>query len=221
MNKVAHQSLIDVNAVVFMVEALKWTLEDEHVCELVQKQSCPVIIAVNKVDLIAEKAKLLPFLQQLADSLPQAKIIPISVKKNMQIEAITNLISSYLPKSEFYFPREQIMNHSERFHIAEIIREKLMTLLDKELPYSLCVEIEKFERQNEIVHIDALIWAEREGQKCIIIGEKGNILKEVGSRARLDLEQFFGKKVFLKLWVKVKESWSDDARAVQSLGYFD
>lgn len=221
MNKVAQQSLIDVNGVVFVVEALKWTPEDNLVCQMLKNETCPIIVALNKVDLVPNKQELLFFIQKLNDYLPQAQIVPISAKKGIQLDIIEQSVTNLLPLSSFYFPREQTVNHSERFYIAEIVREKLMCLLDKELPYAVTVEIETLEHQAKIVHINALIWVEREGQKGIIVGEKGTKLRDVGTRARHDLERYYGKKVCLKLWAKVKESWSDDVRALQSLGYVE
>lgn len=221
MNKVAHQALLDVNVAIFMVEALKWTQEDDYVCQLVKKLDCPVIVVINKIDLINEKSELLPFVKQINEHLPQARVLPISIKKRIQVHELEDLINPHLPVSPFYFPEDQSVNQSDRFYVSEIIREKLMLLLEQELPYSLCVEIEKFEEKDSVIHIHALIWTEREGQKGIIIGDKGTRLREVGTRARTDLERYFKKKVFLKLWVKVKDSWSDDERALQSLGYLD
>lgn len=221
MNKVAHQALLDINVALFMVEALKWTEEDEYVCQLMQTLSCPVIVVINKIDLVKDKTQLLPFVKQLNEYLPNAIMLPISVKKHLQVPAIENLIHPHLPESAFYFPEDQTVNQTDKFHVAEIVREKLMHLLENELPYSLTVEIEKFDSQETIIHIHALIWVEREGQKGIVIGDKGMRLREVGIRARLDLERYFEKKINLKLWVKVKESWSDDMRALQSLGYME
>ena len=146
-------------------------------------------------------------------------IVPTSAKKSVQLEIIQQWVDEQLPKSAFYFPADQTINHSEKFHIAEIIREKLMYFLKNELPYSLCVEIEKLEEEGNLKRIEACIWVERESQKSIVIGEKGLMLREVGTRARLELEKIYNKKVFLKLWVKVKDSWSDDLRSMKSLGY--
>lgn len=221
MNKSAKHALIDVDAIIFVVEALKWTAEDNYVCENIAKKKAPILVAINKVDLVAQKEELLPFVEKIAEKLPTAKIVPVSVKKGIQLETIEQWVDAQLPESEFYFPPEQTVNHSERFYIAEIIREKLMFLLKNELPYSLCVEIEKLEEEEKLKRIEACIWVERESQKAIVIGEKGHMLREVGTRARKELEVFYNKKVFLKLWVKVKESWSDDIRAIKSLGYED
>ncbi len=217
MNKVAHQSLIDVNVVVFVVEALKWTDEDEAVCQLLQKVTCPIILVLNKVDLLEEKQKLLAFMQKVSQKI-SAEIMPISVKRDIQVVELENLIQQHLPAGVFYFPEDQVTNVDERFQAAEIVREKLMRFLEKEIPYATSVQLESFEHKDNILHIGALIYVEREGQKRIIIGDKGTKLKEMGTHARLDLEKYFEKKVFLKLWVKVKE-WSNDVNALQSLGY--
>lgn len=221
MNKAAKHALIDVDAIIFVVEALKWTSEDNYVCENIAKRKAPILVAVNKVDLVKQKDELLPFFEMIAQKLPQAKIVPVSAKKMIQLDEIEKWIDEKLLESPFYFPPDQIVNHGERFYIAEIIREKLMLLLKDELPYSLCVEIENLEDTEKLKRIEACIWVERESQKAIVIGEKGHQLREVGTRARLELETHFKKKVFLKLWVKVKESWSDDIRALKSLGYED
>lgn len=219
MNKSAKHAMIDVDAIIFVVEALKWTAEDDYVCKNIANKEAPLLVAVNKVDLIAQKEDLLPFVEKIAEKLPHAKIVPISVKEGVQLKTIEQWVDAQLPESEFYFPPDQTVNHSERFYVAEIIREKLMLFLKNEIPYSLCVEIEKLEEDDKLKRIEACIWVERESQKAIVIGEKGKMLREVGTRARKELETFYQKKVFLKLWVKVKDSWSDDIRALKSLGY--
>ncbi|MBS0286139.1 MAG: GTPase Era [Proteobacteria bacterium] len=219
MNKIAHQSLIDVNAIVFVIEALQWTEEDEHIVKSIQNATCPVIVALNKIDLIEDKAQLLAFIQKISQILPQAQIIPLSARKRIQVSNLERLCHEHIPLSVFYFPEDQQVNHSEQFHIAEMVREKIMRLLAKEIPYSCTVQIEKLEHQENIIHAHALIWVEREGQKRVVIGEKGAMLKDIGTQAREDLERYYGKKVCLKLWVKVNESWSDNVQALQSLGY--
>lgn len=219
MNKEAKQAFIDVDAIIFVVEAMKWTEEDAYVCEMVAKQTAPVLVAINKVDLIADKGALLPFVQNIAAKLPKAIIVPASAKKSVQLDVIQQWVDEQLPVGEFHFPPEQTINHSEKFHIAEIIREKLMYFLQNELPYSLSVEIEKLEDEGNLKRIEACIWVERESQKSIVIGDKGHMLREVGTRTRLELEKAYDKKVFLRLWVKVKEGWSDDIRSLKSLGY--
>lgn len=219
MNKVARSAFIDVNAILFVVEALKWTAEDALVADLVSQQDAPVMVVVNKVDLIEQKERLLPFLQELYTRLPQATVVPVSAKKKIQLDVIESWIDPKLPEGPFYFLPEQVVNHSDKFHVAEIVREKLILFLQNEIPYSLTVDIEKMEEDDKIKRIEAAIWIERESQKSIVIGEKGAKLKEVGTCARQELERHYGKKVFLRLWVRVKDGWSDDTRLLKSLGY--
>lgn len=220
MNKAAKRSLIDVDVAVFMVEALKWTPEDQHVLECIQTVNSPVIVLINKIDLIEDKDALLSFMVKINESLPKATIIPISVKKRTQLEEVEELVTSYLPEGPFYFPAEQTTNYPEKFHVAEVIREKLIKMLDNELPYSLCVEVETLEREDNLIRINALIWVEREGQKAIVIGDKGQMLKEIGTQARLYLEKYFNQKVFLKLWVKAKP-WSNSLQELKNLGLYE
>ena len=221
MNRVARQALHDVNAILFVVEALKWTDEDDAVAHAISKNECPIFVVINKIDLVPDKERLLRFLQNVSQKLPNAELIPVSVHKKIQIDTVENLIEKHIPESPFYFGKDQEMNHSEHFHISEIIREKLMRSFEKEIPYATTVQIEQVETQGDIQHVHALIWVEREGQKGIIVGDKGQKLKEIGIAARHDLERFYDQKVCLKLWVKVKESWSDDVRALQDLGYLE
>lgn len=217
MNKASKNALIDVDVVIFVLDALKWTQEDDAVLAFVQKVPCPVIVAINKIDCISDKSQILALIEKMRQSLPKADIVPISAIKNNQVCVVEQHVKRYLPRSVFYFPSDQKTNRSEHFMFAELIREKLMILLDKEIPYSVCVEIEKVQQEEKIVHIHALIWAEREGQKRIIIGEKGTKLRDIGTKARQDLEVYLGKKVCLKLWVKVK-LWSNDLKALKNLG---
>lgn len=214
MNKVAYQALIDVNAVIFVLEALKWTEEDSYVAQLLKKLSCPVIVVPNKIDLVTPKEKLLAWINEISTQFCATEIVPISVKKHLQLDYLDKLIENYLPPSPFYFPLDQVHNHQEPFQISETIREKMLYLLNQELPYSTCVQIEKLTHEERLIRIEALIWVEREGQKKIVVGEKGHMLREIGTRARLELEQFYHKKVFLKLWVKVKSKWSENMRTL-------
>lgn len=219
MNQVARHALLDVDAVVFVVEALKWTEEDAAVCHQFKDLAQPLIVAVNKVDLVPDKTQLLAYMQMVSEKLPKAKIIPISAKKRDQISTLETTLQSYLPNSPFYYPPEQTRQHRDQFYFSELIREKLLWSLEKELPYAISVEIEKVEEAPNIVHIHAIIWVERDGQKAIVIGNKGQQLKAIGIRARKDLERFCDKKLCLKLWVKVKKNWSDDLGALKELGY--
>jgi GTP-binding protein Era len=189
MNREATRALQQVDIVVFMVEGLRWTRDDELVLEELASVKCPVLLVVNKVDLITDKPSLLPGLQALSGKRDFEQIIPLSASSG------------------------------ERFLVAERVREKLFRKLGKELPYGITVEIERFRREQNIIHIHALIWVERQSHKSIVIGKQGRLLKEVGREARTELEPLLDSKVNLKLWVKVKEGWADDERALRSLGY--
>lgn len=219
MNKAAHAALEGVDGVVFVVEALKWTQEDKYIAAKLVEQQAPVIIAVNKVDTVKDKTQLLSFMAQLNQAIPNATIIPISATKKIQIDNIEKIVQEWLPESPFHYPQEQKYHQSEEFYVSEIIREKIMRLLEREVPYSTTVQIELMEAREHILHIHALIWVERDGQRKIVIGEKGQVLKEVGTQARIDLERHFNQKVCLKLWIKVKENWSESATLLQQMVY--
>jgi GTP-binding protein Era len=176
---------------------------------------------INKVDLLEDKNVLLPHLQQLADRGEFEAIVPVSALRARNIELLEQEILKHLPVAEHFFPEEQITDRSQRFLAAEIVREKIMRQLGEELPYAVTVEIEEFGLDNGVVHISALILVERDGQKRILIGEKGSRLRSIGTDARKDMERLFDCKVMLRLWVKVKSGWSDDERALRSLGYED
>ncbi|HKJ75838.1 MAG TPA: GTPase Era [Gammaproteobacteria bacterium] len=222
MNREAGSALLDVDVVIFLIEALRWTEEDDNVLERLREIDTPVILAVNKVDRVKDKERLLPFLQEVSAKADFADVVPLSATKGSNTETLERLAVERLPESPPLFPEEQLTDRSERFLAAELVREKLIGHLGEELPYSLAVEIEKFdERKKDRLSISALIWVERPGQKKIVIGREGHVLKEVGRQARIDMERLFGAKVFLELWVKVKEGWADDERALRSLGYSD
>jgi GTP-binding protein Era len=221
MNRAASDALQDVDVVVFVVEGTRWTDEDEMVLEKVRQVPCPVILAINKIDRMADKQVLLPHLQELAKRMDFAHIIPLSAKLGSQVAELERVVESMLPESTPFYPEDQVTDRSLRFMAAELVREKLFRKLGQELPYGLTVEIEQFKEEEGLYRINALIWVERDSQKAIVIGKQGALLREVGREARLDMEQAFGQKVFLELWVKVKEGWSDDERALRSLGYDD
>jgi GTP-binding protein Era len=219
MNRTASTVLQDVDVVVFLVEAMRWLPDDDLVLKKLAQVNCPVILAVNKVDQVKERDALLPELQALAARFPFAEIVPISASKGHNLAALEACIEQRLPLATPLFPDDQVTDRSERFLVAELIREKLFRKLARELPYGLTVEIESFRREARITHIHALIWVERQSQKNIVIGKQGAVLKEVGQQARRDIEALIDSKVNLKLWVKVKEGWADDERSLRSLGY--
>ena len=221
MNRTAASVLSYVDVVVMLIEALRWTEEDEAILERLQAFTDPVILVINKVDRIAAKPQLLPFLQSLEGKRNFAEIVPLSARTGVNVDTLERLIAGLLPEGEFVFAPDQITTASERFLAAELIREKLTRLLRQELPYALTVEIETFKEQDQLLHIGAVIWVERPSQKGIVIGEQGSVLKAVGRQARQEMEKLFQRKVFLETWVKVREGWSDDDRALRRFGYQD
>jgi GTP-binding protein Era len=221
MNRAASSAIRDVDLVVFVVDRTAWTEEDNFVLQQIQQAGLPTMLVLNKVDLLADKAELLPHLQMLAKKAEFVAILPLSALQRHNIDALQEQILKLLPESEFFFPEDQITDRSQRFLAAEIVREKIMRQLGDEIPYAITVEIEEFVQEGEMLHIAAVIFVERNGQKRILIGDKGSRLRSIGSDARRDMETLFESKVMLRLWVKVKSGWSDDERALRSLGYDD
>ncbi|HAC67977.1 MAG TPA: GTPase Era [Pseudomonas sp.] len=221
MNKTAVTALRDVDVVVFVVDRTRWTDEDQMVLERVRFVKCPVLLAVNKMDRLEDKADMLPHLQWLQEQLPEATLIPVSAQHGHNLYALEELVAERLPEGDHFFPEDQITDRSSRFLAAELIREKIMRQLGAELPYQVAVEIEEFKYENGVLHIHGLILVERDGQKKILIGQAGERIKRIGQEARHDMETLFDAKVMLNLWVKVKGGWSDDERALRSLGYSD
>ncbi len=219
LNRAATGSMEDVDVVVFVIDGEKWSEEDEAVLELLKGQRAPVVAVVNKVDQIGNKEALLPLIESLSDRFPFSAIVPLSALKGKGIAQLEETLESLLPEGGHFYDEDQITDRSERFLVAERIREKLTRQLGQELPYALTVEIEQFKEEGNLTEIAAVIWVEREGQKGIVIGKKGARLRSVGKEAREELEQLLGRKIFLQLWVKVRAGWSDDDRALQSLGY--
>jgi GTP-binding protein Era len=219
MNKAALTAVKDVDAIVFMIDRTKWTSEDEMVLKSLQYVKCPVILAVNKIDFLADKEDLLPYLQKLDEKGKFAHIVPMSAKTGHNIDRLETIISSFIAKGEHFYPEDQITDRSSRFLAAELVREKIMRQLGDELPYSMTVEIEEFRYEDNLLVISAAILIDRQSQKHIIIGEKGSRIKQIGRDARLDMEEMFECKVMLNTWVKVKSGWADSERALKSLGY--
>ena len=221
MNKAAQTAIRDVDVIVFVLDRLLWTEADKAVAEKLADSNSPIIVAINKVDRIEDTGELLPHIEHLQKLMPKADIIPVSALQKKNLDVLEAQISQHIPQSGFLFPEDQITDRSERFLASELVREKITRQLGAELPYQIAVEIEAFEMKGRIRHINALILVEREGQKKIIIGEKGKRLKSIGQAARIDMERLFDSKVMLTLWVKVRSGWSDDERALRSLGYQD
>lgn len=219
MNRAALASLQDADVNVFVVEALRWTEEDQRVLDELKKQGRPMILVLNKVDKVFPKERLLPFIDEMAHRASFEEIVPVSALKGAQIDALPQVIARYLPESPPHFPADQITDRGLEFRAAEIVREKLTLRLRQELPYGLTVGIEQFKEEDGRLLINAVIWVERNGQKAIVIGHGGEQLKEVGRAARIEMSESFGKPVHLELWVKVKENWSDNEAVLKQLGY--
>ncbi|QBY05078.1 GTPase Era [Thalassotalea sp. HSM 43] len=222
MNRAASSSIAEVELIIFMVEGTNWTDDDEMVLGKIQQSKRPTILAVNKVDNVQDKEELLPHLQQLAARYDFQEIVPISATKGDKVGRIREICLQSLPQSDFWFPEDYITDRSSRFMASEILREKLMRFTGDELPYSTTVEIEQFRSDEKgILHINALVLVERNSQKRMVIGNKGEKMKVIGREARRDMEELFERKVYLETWVKVKSGWADDERALRSLGYGD
>ncbi len=219
MNRAAVSVLDDVDVVIFVVDALKWTEDDALVLERLGSTKCPVILAVNKIDELADKTVLLPHLQWLGQQREFAEIVPISARGGHNVDTLARLVAARLPKRPHVFGPDELTDRTQRFLASELIREKVMRQLGDEIPYQLAVEIEQFREEPGLYRIHAAILVEKDGQKAIVIGRGGERLKNIGTQARLDMEKLFGCKVMLELWVKVRGGWADDERALKSLGY--
>lgn len=219
MNRIASNALADVDTIIFVVNAGRWTDDDEMVLDKLKVVEVPIVLAVNKIDRIADKTGLLPVLNALSKKWTFAEIVPVSATKKINLDVLEKMIKRHLPESPPLFPADQVTDRSERFMAAELIREQLMRALGQELPYATTVEIEAFEQEENLARISALIWVERPGQKAIVVGSQGSLLKRIGQDARSQMERIFGCRIYLQLWVKVREGWSDDERALRSLGY--
>lgn len=222
MNRAASSSIAEVEMIVFLVEGTHWTTDDELVLSKVKKSNVPCVLVINKIDNVQDKEALLPHLQTLAKKHDFAEIVPISAQKGDNVEEIKSLCMKALPEGDFWFPEDHITDRSSRFMASEIIREKLIRFTGDELPYSTTVEIEQFKIDDKgILHINALVLVERNSQKRMVIGNKGEKLKVIGQEARRDMQELFERQIFLETWVKVKSGWADDERALRSLGYGD
>ena len=221
MNETVASAVKDVDLILFVVERFVWNDTDDLVLKLLENTTVPVILLINKIDLIKDKEKLLPHIGELSAKRDFAEIIPVSALGGHNLDGIETTGNSFLPVSPFLFPEDQITDRSSRFLAAELIREKVTRQLGEEIPYEITVEIEKYEQVGSVLHIHGLILVDKKGQKRIIIGKDGERLKQIGSSAREDMEKTFESKVMLNLWVKVKSGWADDERALQSLGYID
>lgn len=220
MNRTARGTLADVDVALFLVEGDRWTEEDELVLQLLKKLKLPTILVINKVDLIYNKNLLFPIIEKLSNKFTFEQIIPLSARRDRGLKQLERAIEELLPVGTPFYSADQLTDKSSRFLVAELIREKLTRHLGQELPYATTVEIEHFKtRDDGIIDIAAVVWVERKGQKSIIIGKQGSMLRQIGKESRLDIQQLVGSKVFLQLWVKVREGWADDEQALINLGY--
>ena len=217
LNKTVKHALQDVDVILFLIEPRQMTEVDEKILQMIPKET-PIILVINKVDCLKDKTKLLELIQVFKENDRYKEIIPTSVKKKNNLKELLESTREFLPEQEFIYEEDQITDKNERFLAAEIVREKIFRLTGQELPYSIAVEIEKFEHEGNVRRIFAAIIVERDSHKPMIIGNKGIRLKDISTSARIDMEKLFGGKVWLETWVKVQKGWSDDLRALKSLG---
>jgi GTP-binding protein Era len=219
LNRIARQVPEEADLLVHVIDGPRWRDEDEDVWKLVASQSTPCLLVVNKVDKLADKKALLPFAAEVTRERPYAAVHFLAARRGDGVPALLDEIIALLPEGPAEFAEDEFTDRSERFLAAELVREQLMIQLGAELPYAAAVEIERFEDAPDITRIGAVIWVEREGQKGIVIGAAGAQLKKIGSSARRSMERTFDRRVFLELWVRVRESWSDDVAALKQFGY--
>ncbi|MEX2489216.1 MAG: GTPase Era [Pseudomonadales bacterium] len=219
MNRSAKSTVRDVDVVVLVNDRGQWTRDDEVVADVLTNSTVQLIIAINKIDLLKDKQQLLPKLASLQEKFPKAQLVPLSAENGDNVERLESLVEAMLPEGPFYYPGDQLTDRSERFLVSEIVREKMMRRLGDELPYAVTVQVDRFESAGDVTHIDTTIFVERSGQKAILIGKGGDTLKKIVSDARCDMEKMVDNKVMLNVWVKMKSGWSDDERALKSLGY--
>ena len=218
MNRAAAAALHDVDVIAWVVDRGYWTEEDAAVLERLRAVDVPVVLVINKADQLADKAALLPVLDAYRQRHDFAAMVPVSALQRTGLQQLEEALLPLLPEGDFIYPEDQLTDRSERFFAAEMVREKIIRQLGEELPYQTAVEIEQFVEEGNLLRIAALIVVEKEGQKKIVIGEGGERLKKIGQQARLDMEELFGRKVMLKLWVKVRRGWADSEKALNSLG---
>ncbi|MDO9051063.1 MAG: GTPase Era [Methylotenera sp.] len=218
LNKTVTQVLTEVDVVLFVIEPMKLGDADRKVLALLSEKT-PTILVVNKLDLMGDKGNVLPLIQDFDLEFPFSEIVPVSAKKSLNLDELLQTIRKYLPEQPAVYSEDELTDKNERFLAAELVREKIFRLLGDEIPYSVAVEIEKFEVEGKLRRIFCAIIVDKDSQKPMIIGKGGDKLKQISTEARQDMEKLFGGKVYLETWVKVKGGWADDARALKSLGY--
>jgi len=221
LNRTARQTLGEADVLVHVVEAVRWTEEDEGVWQALSQVTQPRLLVLSKIDIHKDRSILLPFIARITAERQYADVIPLSAKSGDGVSTLENAIIERLPLGPAAYSSDTLTDRSERFLAAELVREQLMLRLSQELPYATTVEIEEFSDAGERCDIGAIIWVEREGQKAIVIGAGGAQLKSIGTAARRAMQRLFGRRVFLRLWVKVRDNWSDDEAALRRFGYGD
>lgn len=221
MNKLAFNSILGVDIVIFMLDSLKWTDQDQLILDRLPKDLSHVLLVINKVDLIDNKKDLLPHIKKLSSSYDFKEIIPVSSLRNQGLTTLENIIFSLLPERIHDYPEDQIADVPEKFVVSELIREKCITRVGDEIPYRISVVIDSFIRKESLIDISAILYVEKDTQKGILIGHKGEKLKSVGSAARKEIEKFLESKVMLRLWVKVRKDWTNDSSLLSAFGYSD
>lgn len=221
LNRVARQVPDEADVLVHVIDSVRWRDEEDDVWQLVSAQTAPCVLVINKVDRLADKRSLLPFAAEITRDHAYASVHFVAARRGDGVAALLDELVELLPQGPAEYAEDEFTDRSERFLAAELVREQLMLQLGEELPYATAVEIERFEDREGIAHVGAVVWVEREGQKAIVIGSAGGQLKKIGSAARKAMEPLFGRRVFLEIWVRVRESWSDDLAALRQFGYSD
>ena len=219
MNRLADSVVAGADVILFLVDAVHWRVEDDLILKKIGASGVPIILVLNKLDNLPDKKDVLPVMASLKDKFPFAHIVPLSARRGENLATLEQLLAEMMPKGPHLFPEDQVTDRNERFRIAELIREKIIHGTNKELPYATTVVVESIRPEGKLLDISAVIWVEREGQKPIVIGKDGERLKKIGTLARKDIEKMLGRKVFLRLWVRVQDGWTEDERALGSLGY--
>jgi GTP-binding protein Era len=218
MLKFSNSALDDADVILYITDVIEKFDKNPHFLKKVESSNAKVILLINKIDL-SDQETIMKLIDKWQEVLPDALIIPTSAKENFNVDKLFDEIIEFLPESPAYFPKDQLTDKSERFFVQEIIREKILTNYDKEIPYAVEIEVEEFKEQKNIIKIRSVIYVERDSQKGIIIGKKGEALKRIGTQARLDIEAFFGKKVYLELYVKVSKDWKNKSTSLKKFGY--
>ena len=221
MNRAARGALEGVDVALLVVRAGQWDEADSFAYEALKGAGLPVVLVVNQVDRLKDKTALLPYLAQVSEGREFAGVHPVSALKRHGLDALVKTVLQHLPEQDALYGEDEITDKSQRFLAGEMVREQLMRQLGEELPYATTVEIERFEVDGRLLRIGAVIWVERDGQKAIVIGKGGERLREIGAKARQQMERLFDSKVFLETWVRVREGWSDDEAALRAFGYHD